>query len=483
MPSARARSGRLARLAQALYRRARRSGLGSAPAVLARPPVGVLGARPQPQGGRHGVAALGGARGAGEAAGAVAQRPSHRKGELRPHLLLGRAGGDGGLGDGVEVGDGVVGGAHRQGGGAALREKRETHQRPPLRRLALELRQGVGQRGAGLAVRVACGGGARGAPVVAHRAHGVAAGFEVVCQQRRDRRGGVAVCAFEPIAHAQVQARGARRRHARLEHRAVQGVGETVAGGGGAVGQRLDAVAAHPVCRARELFCARLDCHRVALERGGDERGREPRAGERGGLEQGGVVLHQALDLLLEQRPQPLGDACLELRRRRRERPAARVASQRAVVAQAVDGGNEEERVAVRAPVQRGGELGRRGAVEARGEIGLDVVDAEEVERQLLPASLRHQARAQGAQAVLGEDHLDRPVAADHQQARRLATLGKAGERVERRGIAPVQVLERQHQRRRCRERPRRLRELAQHALAAAAGRRRRAFRFGKQRR
>jgi len=124
----------------------------------------------------------------------------------------------------------------------------------------------------------------------------------------------------------------------------------------------------------------------------------------------------------------------------------------------------EEEWIAVAAPVREWGERGRDLLSEARTECCPHVVLVEELERQLGPVAVQLQIELERAQRVLVQDHLGRTVGRQQQQAGRLTPPRQRRDQIERRRVAPVQILEDQDQRRVGGERTQGFDHLAQHA-------------------
>ena len=113
-----------------------------------------------------------------------------------------------------------------------------------------------------------------------------------------------------------------------------------------------------------------------------------------------------------------------------------------------------------RQPPQGGGRRAAKARIEVRRHIG----GRQQLERDLLAQPLRLQFLVHATQRVIGDRHLDRPEGADHQQSGRLATPGNTSDQVDGGRIAPLQVLEHEHQRAAAREDLERVGHLAQHA-------------------
>ena len=88
------------------------------------------------------------------------------------------------------------------------------------------------------------------------------------------------------------------------------------------------------------------------------------------------------------------------------------------------------------------------------------------LERQFLTEAVRLQLPLDALQRMLAEDDVDRPIRADHHQPCGVAAPGEVADQIERRVVAPVQILEHDDERRLDGDRVHRLGHLAQHAFA-----------------
>jgi hypothetical protein len=359
--------------------------------------------------------------------------------------------------------------AHRAAHEAQLLERLERR----LDALALgevrrELEHALELRGR-LAVRVAPLVVLGRAQAVVHGAREVASALEVHGQLGRDLAHALAVQLLAAQPDALVQPRAARRRRAAVQDVRLQAVREGVARGEAAVGEATDPRGAQEEPAPREPVAVLLDARRLGLEPGGHGRGGEFRAGDRRGLEHALLVLGQTRDLELEH----LADALRHLARQHlgvaRELDAPAALAQHALRDQPVDDVHEEERMTLRAAVERARERRRqRMAGEARVEVTTDRFGIEVGEHDLAAQAARREIELDRAQLLAGMD-VGRAAGEQEEQACRLAPPGEQRHEVERRGIAPVQVLEQEHERRLVRERLERLGHLAQHALARRA--------------
>src|SRR5262249_45197839 len=115
-------------------------------------------------------------------------------------------------------------------------------------------------------------------------------------------------------------------------------------------------------------------------------------------------------------------------------------------------------------------ELGWEGRiVEAPGQVSGDVPLVEELERDLLAQAVDPQLLHERAQGMPCDDDVHRPVAYEDENASRLLPAGEHPEQVERRVVAPVEVLEHEHDWRAGAQGLDGLRHLAQHALLGDA--------------
>ena len=113
------------------------------------------------------------------------------------------------------------------------------------------------------------------------------------------------------------------------------------------------------------------------------------------------------------------------------------------------------------------GELaGERAVREPLAQIVGDRRLAEQRERQLLGAPPRLELARELPDGALGQGGLDGAIGADQEQPSGLLPPGDQREQVDGRRVAPVQVLENQHEGGVGRQRLDQLRHLAQHALA-----------------
>ena len=137
---------------------------------------------------------------------------------------------------------------------------------------------------------------------------------------------------------------------------------------------------------------------------------------------------------------------------------------------QVVDGVDHEQRVALRPVVDECRQLARkpmRG--EPRRQIFRNRLLAQVLEGQLFALLLGSQLLLDGLQRMPARDELCRPVRTNDHQPGFAPLPRQVRDQVQRRVVAPVQVLQHEHQRRFGRERLERVAHLSQHPLARRA--------------
>ena len=266
-----------------------------------------------------------------------------------------------------------------------------------------------------------------------------------------------------------MQALPARRRRALVDDVAVQRVDEREATADAAVARGRDAGTADQAALRREVLEALFHVLRGEPGRGSGERRGELDTGDGRGLDHARLGGIEQLDLALDHAAQLLGHLARDVLGQGREPPRAVRLDQQVALEQVLDDAGDEQRAAAGPLVQDRREAARRRAAETQLDVALDLVLAEVGERHLGAQPPRVQAVLQVADRVLGDHRVDRPVAAQHEEARGLAALREKADQVERRGIAPVEVLEHEDQRLLRAERLGELGDLAQHALARGA--------------
>ncbi len=184
--------------------------------------------------------------------------------------------------------------------------------------------------------------------------------LEVPRQPARDRRGVGAVGVLDPFADPLVQSHAPAGRHPLGDGLGIEAVGEVVA-------RDLRPVGSRPQCRrrqelplSRQLIAAFLDFHRIRAEAGRNRCDREfvPEHARR--FEQALHLGLQAIDLLLDQRAQALGNGSSDLRNGSSQPPAVVLRLQHAKGHELVHHPHHEERIAVRPLVHGERQLGRK---------------------------------------------------------------------------------------------------------------------------
>jgi hypothetical protein len=104
---------------------------------------------------------------------------------------------------------------------------------------------------------------------------------------------------------------------------------------------------------------------------------------------------------------------------------------------------HQEQRVPIRAPVQRLDHgRGYRRTRQARRDIRCHGRRREPLQRQLYTLAVQGQGRLQGLEGMLVHDHLHRAIRAQQQQPGRRPPLGQVRHQGQGGMVAPVQVFE-----------------------------------------
>jgi hypothetical protein len=127
--------------------------------------------------------------------------------------------------------------------------------------------------------------------------------------------------------------------------------------------------------------------------------------------------------------------------------PAPVTLHEQLVMEQMVDERHDEQGISL-ATIDKETEqrVGESGLPEPRRQVARDVGFREAVEQELASLSLPQQLALDGRARMPVYDRVGRPQRAQDQQARRLATLGENGEQIERGVVAPLEILEDQHE-------------------------------------
>jgi hypothetical protein len=159
------------------------------------------------------------------------------------------------------------------------------------------------------------------------------------------------------------------------------------------------------------------------------------------------VLGTEPVTVLLDERPQTLGHQRVERREAAAQLPAPADRHEGALPAQGLHQLHQEQRVAVRPPVQRGDHgWGDRRARQARRHHRRHGRRGQHLEDQLHTVPVQRQGRLQGLEGVPMHDHLHRAIRAQEQQPRGRAPLRQIRHQGQRGLVAPVQILEHQHQ-------------------------------------
>jgi hypothetical protein len=260
---------------------------------------------------------------------------------------------------------------------------------------------------------------------------------------------------------------------AAVEHLAVERVAERVLRAAAAVGPVRRLQLLHEAPGAGEGGAVVLDVGGVA-----GERGSERLAGERGTddarrLEEKQERRRLSVQPRVDHRARALGHGGLEAARVDGAPPDAVGVGQPAALLQVLDGVQQEERVAVGLPMQALRDLGGKGMARvARREIVGDRVGLEPVEGDLDALPPRGQLVLQLRDRMPLRHRVDRAIGAEDEQRRRLAPHRDARQRGDRRRVAPMQILEDEHEQAVGRERLQHPLQLARHARSGRRGER-----------
>jgi hypothetical protein len=112
------------------------------------------------------------------------------------------------------------------------------------------------------------------------------------------------------------------------------------------------------------------------------------------------------------------------------------------------------------------GRRARLASREALGEVGCDVLGSKRLEGKLHAAPVNEQLLLDGAERVLTEDDVGRTVGGEQEEPNGLVSPREVRDQVERRVIAPLQIVEPEHETARGTHRLERLCHLAEHAAS-----------------
>ena len=153
----------------------------------------------------------------------------------------------------------------------------------------------------------------------------------------------------------------------------------------------------------------------------------------------------QAIDLLFDQGAQTVGDGAGDLSNGSSQPPAVVLPLEDAKGDELVHHPHHEERIAVRPLVHGSRQLRRkRMPAETLCEIGGDVRLAQEREGEVLALSPYPQLLDERPQRMSRHDGVHGTIASDHEKARRLLAPPEHRHEIDRRVVAPVEILEHQ---------------------------------------
>ena len=272
--------------------------------------------------------------------------------------------------------------------------------------------------------------------------------------------------ALHRFAYAVVQFEPARRRQPLVERVPVKRVDEAVAPRGRTVRPFGNTPRRQEAAALGQGLADRLHLHHLRVEGPGHQGRGELQPGDARRLQQLALGLAEFLELTLDDvshtvRHGDLGEGGVD-----GQRPSPVHALQRALTEQIVDKAHHEQRMAVGAPVDDLGQLRRdRPVGESAGQVLVHGGPGQELDPQLLALPVSGQLLLHCAQRMRADDHVDGAERAEQQQARRLPAARERGDEIERGVVAPVKVLEDEHEGDLGRQRLKRLGHLAEHAL------------------
>ena len=224
---------------------------------------------------------------------------------------------------------------------------------------------------------------------------------------------------------------------------------------------------------------ALVDRIRIEPERGRDGAGGKLAAGGASRLEDPLILVGQALDLPLDQMPQALRKDIAERLHWLPQSPGSLLLREDPLRHELIEQRGEKERISVgdlegRCP-EGGWELvGGDGwelvGGETKREIPLHVRLGERPESELARMTARQQTSPGRSERMPADDDVGRPVGAEEEEARWLFAHRERRKQVDRRRVAPLEIVEPENQRTLRGERLHGIAHLAQHPLAIRAG-------------
>ncbi len=270
----------------------------------------------------------------------------------------------------------------------------------------------------------------------------------------------------------------AARRHLLVHDLLVQPVAEPVPPRHRPVGPGVGAAGDEERLAPGQGRARRLDVgHLGGGGAGGDDGGRELQAGNAGDLQHPPVPALEPAELQRDHAAHVLGDRDLHRPQALGHEPALGALDESAAADQVLHRARHEERVALRPAMDQPGERRALGGLVPGGpEAAQQVLShrrfVEKIERDLTTATVQEQLVPDARQRGPAAHHVGGPVGAEHEEPGGPGPPRHVGEPVERGGVAPVQVLEPESDRRLRRQRLDRLGQLAQHPLPHGARRR-----------
>ena len=298
----------------------------------------------------------------------------------------------------------------------------------------------------------------------------VAAPFEMRRQIRGDLVDPGPVDDLAPLGDSQVQTHPRHRRHPLVEHVLKERVGECVAARQRAIRQSAGAAAADKLLTRHQGIEPLFGLRRLDLERRRDGSGGELGAADAGRFEGALLVPAETGDHRVDQLTERIGHDVGDVLEGGHERPPPVDLVENALAHEVGEQIGQKQRIAVGPAVQEPGEaVGKRVGAEARAEIRLDIVEGEQIERDVLAQTAGLQILPDGFQRRRAEREIGRTVGADEQQPARLRAARHQVDEVDGGFVRPVQVVEKKNQRDVGGQRLERFGNLSQHALRCRA--------------
>ena len=269
-----------------------------------------------------------------------------------------------------------------------------------------------------------------------------------------------------------MQGRAPARREAVVERALVEGVPERVAGRERAVRPLAVAQVAEPALRVAEALADRLDPVGRDAESRGHGRRVERRPGDARHLEHVPLLGRHEPQLPHDQLPEVVGHVLLDGRPGGRQSPAGPVLGQPAPGEEIVHQHDHEQGIAVRVGVDDGGDVTVHSStpLKRRSRYAATSFLAQVLERDLGAPAPRAQRGQHLLDGMIEHRRQGRPVRPQQHRLRALRPLREHRDDVDRALIAPVQILQDEHQRVIDRDRLHQAGELAQHPLRRRVG-------------